>query len=251
MMSDRDRQAHGAALMCMTARDGRVTMIRYAAFDCNARGVRRPTLGMSFEQPWVLIVDDDWRVREALEALASSWQYQVASFASVRDYLAFLRPAAASCLLLDVQLPGLSGLDFQREIHDITHPPIVFITGHGDIPSSVRAIKEGAVDFLTKPLCDQALLKAVRAAIERHGHERCARTERSQLQGRYAQLTPRERQVMPLVVRGMLNKQAAAELGISEVTLQLHRRRIMQKMAAGSLAELVRMALTLGPNSEP
>lgn len=147
-----------------------------------------------------------------------------------------------ACLILDVELPDISGLELQRQIAQGDHPPIVFITGHGDIPSSVQAIKHGAVDFLTKPFGDAELMAAVGAALTRDRENRAARAELRALEERYLDLTPREREVLPLVVSGLLNKQAAAELGISEVTLQIHRRNVMQKMAAASLADLVRIA---------
>lgn len=152
----------------------------------------------------------------------------------------------AACLILDVELPDINGLDLQGQIADVSHPPIVFITGHGDIPSSVRAIKGGAVDFLAKPFGDAELMAAVAAGLAEDRERRSQRSEIESLRQRYRQLTPRERTVLPLVVSGLLNKQAAAELGISEVTLQLHRRNVMQKMAAPSLADLVRMAEKLG-----
>jgi len=145
-------------------------------------------------------------------------------------------------LLLDVELPDINGLDLQGQIADGNHPPIVFITGHGSIPASVRAIKRGAVDFLTKPFTDTDLMAAIRSAIARDRETRAARAELTLLRQRYDDLTPRERDVLPLVVSGLLNKQAAAELGISEVTLQIHRRNVMKKMQAGSLADLVRLA---------
>ncbi len=147
-----------------------------------------------------------------------------------------------ACLVLDVHLPDINGLDLQSQTASGAHPQIVFITGHGDIPTSVRAIKAGAVDFLTKPLREADLIRAIRAAIAQDRAARLERADLSELRRRQACLTPRERDVLPLVVSGLLNKQAAAELGISEVTLQIHRSRIMRKMEAGSLAELVRMA---------
>ena len=190
----------------------------------------------------VYVVDDDVRVREALHELFTSLNMSFATFSSVADYLAYTKPDLPACLILDVKLPGISGLDFQRQLGDSYHAPIVFITGHGDIPSSVRAIKAGAVDFLPKPFSQSDLVRAIDAAITRDRHARHERSERTRLQQRYASLTPRESQVLPLIVSGLLNKQAAAELGISEVTLQIHRSRVMQKMGAGSFAELVRMA---------
>jgi FixJ family two-component response regulator len=152
------------------------------------------------------------------------------------------KPDLPATLILDVELPDINGLDLQKQIADADHPPIVFITGHGDIPSSVRAIKHGAVDFLTKPFSDDDLIRAVKAGLAQDRHARLERAGMTMLRERYAALTRRERDVLPLVVSGLLNKQAAAELRISEVMLQLHRRNVMQKMGAASLADLVRMA---------
>jgi len=179
---------------------------------------------------------------EALRELFTSLGMASVTFGSVAEYVAYQKPDLPACLILDVELPDISGLDFQRQLGDAYHPPIVFITGHGDIPSSVRAIKAGAVDFLAKPFSQPDLMAAVDAAITRDRHARLKRAERARLQQRYSSLTPRESQVLPLIVSGLLNKQAAAALGISEVTLQIHRSRIMQKMAADSFADLVRMA---------
>jgi FixJ family two-component response regulator len=190
----------------------------------------------------VYVVDDDVGVREALRELFAARDVPSATFGSVAEYLAYSKPDLPACLILDIQLPGISGLDFQRQLSTDYHPPIVFITGHGDIPSSVRAIKDGAVDFLQKPFSEHSLMSAIDVAIARDLEARVERAERAVLQQRYALLTPRESEVLPLVVSGLLNKQAAAELGISEVTLQLHRSRIMRKMAADSFADLVRMA---------
>ena len=190
----------------------------------------------------VYVVDDDVRMCEALRELFTSLGVASVTFGSVAEYVAYQKPDLPACLILDVELPDISGLDFQRQLGDAYHPPIVFITGHGDIPSSVRAIKAGAVDFLAKPFSQPDLMAAVDAAITRDRHARLERAERARLQQRYSSLTPRESQVLPLIVSGLLNKQAAAELGISEVTLQIHRSRIMQKMAADSFADLVRMA---------
>jgi FixJ family two-component response regulator len=190
----------------------------------------------------VFVVDDDARMREALTELFESIGWRAAAFGSAIEYLSFPRPPLPACLILDVELPDINGLEFQKQISHGDHPPIVFLTGHGDIPSSVRAIKHGAVDFLTKPVTEQSLLAAIQSAVER---DRIAREERSELetlQRRFDSLTPREREVLPLVVSGLLNKQAAAELGISDVTLQIHRSKIMQKMEAASLADLVRFA---------
>jgi FixJ family two-component response regulator len=190
----------------------------------------------------VFVVDDDARVREAVGELLASLGWHAETFAAAADYVAYAKPDLPACLILDVELPDINGLDLQRQIAEGDHPPIVFITGHGDIPSSVRAIKRGAVDFLTKPFSDADLMAAVQAAIAQDRERRSERTELGVLRRRYDDLTPRERDVLPLVVSGLLNKQAAAELGISEVTLQIHRRNVMQKMAAASLADLVRIA---------
>jgi FixJ family two-component response regulator len=197
---------------------------------------------MTMDDHVVFIVDDDERIREALGELLASHDMRAISFGSAGDYVRAEKPDVPACLILDVELPDINGLDLQRQISEDGHPPIVFITGHGDIPSSVRAIKGGAVDFLTKPFSDADFMTAVRAAIAQDTKARSAHAELETLRRRYLDLTPREREVMPLVVSGLLNKQAAVELGISEVTLQLHRRNVMQKMAAASLADLVRIA---------
>jgi FixJ family two-component response regulator len=197
---------------------------------------------MGSEDYTVYVVDDDVRMCEALRELFTSLGVASVTFGSVAEYVAYQKPDRPACLILDVELPDISGLDFQRQLSEAYHPPIVFITGHGDIPSSVRAIKAGAVDFLAKPFSQPDLMAAVDAAIVRDRHTRLERAERARLQQRYSSLTPRESEVLPLIVSGLLNKQAAAELGISEVTLQIHRSRIMRKMAADSFADLVRMA---------
>jgi FixJ family two-component response regulator len=194
----------------------------------------------------VFIVDDDERIREALSELLASHGIDSLAFRSAGDYISAQKPDVAACLILDVELPDINGLDLQSEIAEGDHPPIVFITGHGDIPSSVRAIKHGALDFLTKPFSDEAVMSAIRAAIEQDRTRRADRAELASLRERYLSLTPRERDVLPLVVSGLLNKQAAAELKISEVTLQIHRRNVMQKMAVASLADLVRASERLG-----
>lgn len=190
----------------------------------------------------VFIVDDDVRMREALSELLASLGWQAITFGSAGEYSSYVRSDLPACLILDVELPDINGLDFQKQLSHGDHPPIVFLTGHGDIPSSVRAIKHGAIDFLTKPFTETALLAAIRSAIDRDRAARQERAELETLRQRLAALTPREREVLPLVVSGLLNKQAAAELGISEVTLQIHRSKIMQKMEAASLADLVRLA---------
>jgi FixJ family two-component response regulator len=190
----------------------------------------------------VLVVDDDHRIREALFDLLSSFDMAAVTFGSAAEYLAFAKPDVPACLVLDVQLPDISGLELQSRMLQGDQPHIVFITGHGDIPSSVRAIKAGAVDFLTKPLRQEALMLAIHIALAQNRESRRKNAELAELQRRFAHLTARERDVLPLVVSGLLNKQAAVQLGISEVTLQIHRGNVMKKMQAASLAELVRMA---------
>lgn len=188
------------------------------------------------------IVDDDAPIREALTELLDSHGIRSIPYASAAEYVRADKPDLPACLILDLELPGITGLELQRRLGEGEHPPIVFITGHGDIPSSVRAIKGGAVDFLTKPFSDADLMRAIDQAIALDRARRTEQTELLALRRRYNELTPRERDVLPLVVSGLLNKQAAAELGISEVTLQIHRRNVMHKMAAASLADLVRIA---------
>ena len=197
---------------------------------------------MSPREEIVFVVDDDASVREALGELLESLGWRAETFAAASDYVACAKPDLPACLILDVELPDINGLELQKQLSSDVHPPIVFITGHGDIPSSVRAIQGGAVNFLTKPLGENELIAAVRAAIDRDRVQRSVRAELAELGRRLAALTPREREVLPLVVSGFLNKQAAAELGISEITLQIHRSKIMQKMRAKSLADLVRIA---------
>jgi FixJ family two-component response regulator len=197
---------------------------------------------MTADDHIVFIVDDDVRIREALSELLASHGMRALAYGSASEYVRADKPDLPACLILDVELPDINGLELQNQIADGDHPQIVFITGHGDIPSSVRAIKHGAVDFLTKPISDDDLMRAVRTGLAQDLRARLERAEMAALRERYAALTPRERDVLPLVVSGLLNKQAAAELQISEVTLQMHRRNVMQKMAAASLADLVRMA---------
>jgi FixJ family two-component response regulator len=190
----------------------------------------------------VFIVDDDRRICEALSLLLSTFDLRVVTFGSAAEYIAYPKPDVPVCLILDVELPDINGLDLQSQTAEGNHGSIVFITGHGDIPMSVRAIKAGAVDFLTKPFKEADLMRAIHAAIAQDRDTRQKRAELAELRQRLSSLTPREREVLPLVVSGLLNKQAAAELGISEITIQIHRGKIMKKMMAGSLAELVRMA---------
>jgi FixJ family two-component response regulator len=199
------------------------------------------------ESPTVVVVDDDPSIRTALNDLFQSVGLQVRVFESAREFLANQRPDGPCCLVLDVRLPGKSGLDFQRELNDENvHLPIIFLTGHGDIPMSVRAMKAGAVEFLTKPFREQDLLDAVQVALDR---DRAAREDAkllATLQRRFASLTPREQAVMGLIVAGRRNKQIAGEIGTSEVTVKVHRSNLMRKMEALSLADLIVMASKLG-----
>jgi FixJ family two-component response regulator len=203
------------------------------------------------ESPIVFVVDDDYRVREALSSLISSVGLRVAAFGSAAEFLESEKPDSPACLVLDLELPGASGLELQRELANGHGPPIVFITGHGDIPSSVRAMKAGAIEFLPKPFGEQELLQAIDAAIVLDREARQKRSELAELQKHHALLTPREREILPFVTAGLPNKQTAAELGTSEITIGVHRGQIMRKMAARSLAELVRMADKLGVTRVP
>lgn len=202
-------------------------------------------------KPIVYVVDDDYRVREALSSLIASVGYEVAVFGSAAEFLGAERPDAPACLILDLQLPGASGLELQQQLVTGDSPPIVFITGHGDIAASVRAMKAGAVEFLPKPFEEDQLLQAIQESISRDRAAREKRLEVAELRKHYDSLTRRERDVLPFVVAGFANKQTAADLGTSEITIGVHRGQIMRKMGAKSLAELVRMADKLGISGAP
>jgi len=198
----------------------------------------------------IAIVDDDPSVRKGLERLIRSAGWKAETFASAQEFLARPRAEAPSCLVLDLQLPGLSGLDLQKRLAEVElEIPIVFLTGHGSIPASVQAMKAGAIEFLTKPVDEQDLLKAIQEAIERDRRQRQQHAEMRELRDRYESLTAREQEVMQQVISGLLNKQIAAELNITEDTVKFHRGHIMRKMRADSLADLVRMAENLGIGS--
>ena len=207
---------------------------------------------MSDVTPIVFVVDDDVSVRESLELLIRSEGWEPKTFASAREFLDYPRVLIPNCLVLDVSLPGLNGLDLQGLVaRERTDMPIIFITGHGDVPMTVRAMKAGAVEFLTKPFDDDVLLAAIRTALERSQVALSLEAEMRVLRDRYASLSQRERQVMALVVSGLLNKQVAGELSISEITVKAHRGKVMQKMKADSLAGLVKLATRLHPAPAP
>ena len=199
----------------------------------------------------VFVVDDDVSVRESLELLISTLGWQAETFTSGQDFLSRPRVHVPCCLLLDVTLPGLDGLELQRRLAERTDMPIIFITGHGDIPMTVQAMKAGAVEFLTKPLQDDVLVNAIRAALERSRAALRLDAEMDAIRNCYESLTPREREVMALVVSGLLNKQVGGELGISEITVKAHRGQVMRKMKADSLPQLVTMAARLGLRTAP
>ena len=204
---------------------------------------------MGSAQEMIYIVDDEAKVAESLSALLRANGKGVRVFTSGREFLEFRRQDSCSCLILDLKMPGLSGLDVQKSIVASGSIPVIFLTGRGDIPSTVSAMKEGAIDFLTKPVDETALLTTIERALRQDQRNRQAALERAQLAARYGSLTPREREVLQLLVRGLLNKQAAFELGITEYTVQIHRGHIMRKMEADSFASLVKQAAKL--NLEP
>jgi RNA polymerase sigma factor (sigma-70 family) len=201
--------------------------------------------------PLVFVVDDDISVRQSLELLITSAGWVPETFASAQEFLSRPRPTVPCCLVLDVTLPGLSGLDLQHQLGERTDMPIIFITGHGDVPMTVQAMKAGAIEFLTKPLRHEVVVDAIRAAIERSRAALRLDSEMRRLRNCLESLTPREREVMALVVSGLLNKQVGAELGISEITVKAHRGQVMRKMKADSLPDLVTMAARLGVRSPP
>lgn len=208
--------------------------------------VKSDSLIMNTTESFIFVVDDDHRVRQALRSLLETAGFRTAAFESAAAFLEFEKPDCPSCLILDLELPDINGLEVQQQLAATDGPPIVFVTGHGDVPSSVRAMKSGAVEFLLKPVRKHELLKAVSEALERDRLARSVRFAVAELRKRYDQLTPREQEVLPRVVAGFANKETAAELGNSVFTVAIQRGQIMHKMGARSLAELIRMADTLG-----
>jgi FixJ family two-component response regulator len=230
---------------------GRVRLSHSAVWDCMVTQRSSAKSVESTGQPTVFVVDDDASMRQALARLLQSVQLRAEAFASPQEFLQGERPNVPSCLVLDVRLPGLSGLDFQAELAKAdVRIPIVFITGHGDIPMTVRAMKAGAVDFLAKPFRDQDLLDAVTAAIQRDQTRREHENAVADLRAHFESLSRREREIMALVTSGLMNKQIAAEIGLSEITVKIHRSHLMKKMGARSVADLVRMAEALGVKPE-
>jgi len=212
---------------------------------------RKDEVAMPDVQPIVFVVDDDISVRESLELLIRSAGWRAETFASAQAFLSRPRPAVPCCLVLDVTMPGLNGLELQQRLAERTEMPIIFVTGYGDVPMTVRAMKAGAVEFLTKPVKDDVLLEAIRHSIERSRATLDREAQMQLLRDCYSSLTPREREVMELVVSGLLNKQVGGELGISEITVKAHRGQVMRKMKADSLADLVTMAQRLGVRPTP
>ena len=212
---------------------------------------RKDEVAMADVQPIVFVVDDDISVRESLELLIKSAGWRAETFASAQAFLSRPRPAVPCCLVLDVTMPGLNGLELQQRLAERTEMPIIFVTGYGDVPMTVRAMKAGAVEFLTKPVKDDVLLEAIRQSIEQSRATLDRESQMQLLRDCYSSLTPREREVMELVVSGLLNKQVGGELGISEITVKAHRGQVMRKMKADSLADLVTMAQRLGVRPAP
>jgi len=231
-----------------TTGTGTVTRVPYTVMAATAsRSIE--VLTMPDVAPIVFVVDDDLSVRESLELLIKSAGWQSETFVSAQEFLSRSHPAVPCCLVLDVTLPGLSGLELQKQLTERTDMPIIFITGHGDVPMTVQAMKAGAVEFLTKPFKDDVLLDAIHGAIEDSRAALRRDSEMRLLRKRYESLTSREREVMALVVSGLLNKQVGGELGISEITVKAHRGQVMRKMKADSLPDLVTMAARLGLRS--
>lgn len=223
-----------------------------ATESCYAMNSELGSAQMPHSTPIVFVVDDDVSVRESLELLVRNAGWQPETFESAQEFLTRPRPQVPSCLVLDLSLPGLSGLDLQKQVStERSDMPIIFITGHGDVPKSVQAMKAGAVEFLTKPVCQEVLLAAIRQALERSRTALSRESEVQELRKRFALLSPREREVMALVVSGRLNKQIGGELDISVITVKTHRGKVMHKMKADSLADLVNMAAKLRLRSSP